>query len=127
LNWLEYCGINTPKMRMISIEQQLSEKLHAYSLPRVDKLNSRAKDLIDMLLLIELRSTNPNIFKKTLQKVFNARNTHSIPISLDEPPKEWATLYKALANECGIKQSMSQAFYELNQFFLNTISNATTV
>lgn len=70
LDWLEYYGIDTPKMRMISIEQQLAEKLHAYSLPRVDRLNSRAKDLIDMLLLIELKNTNSNTLKKTIQKVF---------------------------------------------------------
>ena len=40
-DWLEYCGIDTPKMRMISIEQQLAEKLHAYSIPREQRLNDR--------------------------------------------------------------------------------------
>lgn len=122
LDWLEYCGIDTPKMRMISIEQQLAEKLHAYSLPRVDKLNSRAKDLIDMLLLIELKNMNPDTFKKTIQKVFKARKTHSIPNFLDEPPQEWATLYQTLADECGIKQSILDAFRELNQFFLTHVA-----
>lgn len=47
-DWLEYCGITAPKMRMISVEQQLAEKIHAYSLPREHGFNSRAKDLVDV-------------------------------------------------------------------------------
>lgn len=116
-NWLEYCGIETPKMRMISIEQQLAEKLHAYSLPRKEKLNSRVKDLMDMLLLIEHRNINADAFRQTIQKVFKARKTHSLPTSLKEPPQEWITLYQALANECGINQTMEQAFSQINQFY----------
>jgi len=117
-DWLEYCGIETPRIRMISVEQQLAEKIHAYSLPREERLNSRVKDLIDMLLLIERRSINVDTFKTTVLKVFKARKTHSLPSSLAEPPKEWITVYKVLADECGIKRMMSQAFSEVNQFFL---------
>lgn len=117
-DWLEYCGIKTPRMRMISIEQQLAEKLHAYSLPREEKLNSRVKDLIDMLLLIEHRNINASTFKQTIQKVFKVRKTHSLPTSLNKPPKEWITLYETLAHECGIKQTMEQAFDQINQFYL---------
>ncbi len=32
-DWLNFCGIETPRIRMISIEQQLAEKLHAYTIP----------------------------------------------------------------------------------------------
>ncbi len=120
-DWLEYCGIKTPRMRMISIEQQLAEKLHAYSLPREEKLNSRVKDLIDMLLLTEHRSIDVGTFRKTIQKVFNTRKTHSLPVSLSEPPKTWTTLYRTLANECGINLTMPQAFGQINQFYLQHV------
>lgn len=120
-DWLEYCGIDAPKMRMISIEQQLAEKLHAYTLPREERLNSRVKDLIDMLLLTERRNINADTFKKTIQKVFTARDTHKLPEFLDEPPKEWRILYQTLAEECGIKQTMQHAYNELNQFFLKYV------
>ena len=120
-DWLEYCGIEAPRMRMISAEQQLAEKFHAYSLPRKERLNSRVKDLVDMLLLVEHRDFNAESFKVALQKVFRARNTHTIPASLDTPPDEWNPLYQALADECGIKQKMPQAFRELNQFFLQSV------
>ena len=106
---------------MISIEQQLAEKLHAYTLPREQRLNSRVKDLIDMLFLTERKGINADTFKKTIQKVFKVRDTHILPESLNEPPKEWGTLYQALAEECGIKQTMPQAYNELNQFFLKYV------
>jgi hypothetical protein len=122
-DWLEYCGIKTPRMRMISIEQQLAEKLHAYSLPREEKLNSRAKDLIDMLLLIEHRHINADAFKQTIQKVFKARKTHSLPASLNEPPKEWIILYQVHADECGIKLTMSQVFGQIKQFYLQHVTS----
>ncbi len=120
-DWLEYCGIDTPKIQMISIEQQLAEKLHAYSLPREQRLNSRVKDLVDMLLLTELRQINADSFKSTIQKVFKARGTHTLPGFLEPPPSEWEPLYKALANECGVKQTMPQAFGVLNKFFQNYV------
>jgi len=51
-DWLGFGGIAPPSFPAISREQQFAEKVHAYSLPRGDRANTRAKDLIDMLLLI---------------------------------------------------------------------------
>ena len=116
-DWLKYCGINTPKIRMISVEQQLAEKLHAYSLPREGRLNSRVKDLVDMLLLIEFRQINSSSLINIIQKVFKARKTHSLPKFLEPPPLEWTSLYNALAIECGIKLTMTQAFDEIDDFY----------
>ncbi|MFA6118483.1 MAG: nucleotidyl transferase AbiEii/AbiGii toxin family protein [Parachlamydiales bacterium] len=116
-DWLKYCDIATPKIKMISVEQQLAEKLHAYSLPRKERVNSRVKDLIDMILLIKLKQINLSNFKLVIQKVFKTRKTHKIPQVLESPPLEWTSLYNALAAECDIKLTMLQAFEELNNFY----------
>ncbi|NGX50329.1 MAG: hypothetical protein K1060chlam2_00173 [Chlamydiae bacterium] len=116
-DWLRYCGIETPKMRMISVEQQLAEKFHAYTLPREHRLNSRVKDLIDMLLLIQLRPINAASFGTILQKVFASRGTHALPEKVGPPPPEWLPLYETLATECGLSQKMSEAYRELYLFF----------
>ncbi len=50
-DWLEFCGIAAPIIPMISIEQQFAEKLHSYTLPR-ERINTRVKDLIDLILLL---------------------------------------------------------------------------
>jgi hypothetical protein len=52
-DWLRFGGITPPSVPVISREQQFAEKLHAYSLPRGERVNTRTKDLIRMLLLIE--------------------------------------------------------------------------
>ena len=54
-NWLEFCGIPAPIIPMISIEEQFAEKIHSYTLPR-DKINTRTKDLIDAVLLLNQKA-----------------------------------------------------------------------
>jgi predicted nucleotidyltransferase component of viral defense system len=56
-DWLGFCGIVPPIFKMISVEQQFAEKLHAYTLPRENRTNTRVKDLIDMVLLGKMRLT----------------------------------------------------------------------
>jgi hypothetical protein len=72
-----------------------------------------------MLLLIEFRQINSTSFINIIQKVFKARKTHSLPKFLEPPPLEWTSLYNALAIECGIKLTMTQAFDELIVDYLN--------
>ncbi len=36
-DWLGFCGITAPCLKMISVEQQFAEKMHAYSLPQKDR------------------------------------------------------------------------------------------
>ena len=49
--WFDFAGLPRPAFRMISREQQFAEKLHAYTRPRLDRDNSRVKDLVDLLLM----------------------------------------------------------------------------
>ena len=50
-DWLAFAGIPGAEFPTISQEQHFAEKLHSYTLLRLTP-NSRARDLIDMLLLI---------------------------------------------------------------------------
>jgi hypothetical protein len=38
--WLDFCNVSAPCVRMISVEQQIAEKFHAYTLPREHRRNS---------------------------------------------------------------------------------------
>jgi predicted nucleotidyltransferase component of viral defense system len=115
-DWLAFCGIPASEVPMITVEQQFAEKLHAYTLPRTDRVNMRAKDLIDMVLLLRIRQLNRGSLKKALTKVFNSRNTHSLPLDLPLPPSQWISLYTSQAEECGLDLSLEEAFKELSQF-----------
>jgi hypothetical protein len=121
-DWLKFCEIPTPTISMISIEQQFAEKLHAYTLPRLDRPNSRAKDLIDMALLLDLRPLNQKEIFQTIIKVFEKRSTHPIPQQLDNPPAEWLPQFQAMAIECGLSPDMKSCFHKISNFYDNLIN-----
>lgn len=117
INWLGFYGISSPTFTMISVEQQFAEKLHAYTLPRSERPNTRVKDLIDMVLLIQMRKINLNVLKEALRLVFQIRDTHSLPQEIDAPPQSWEVPYNALAKECGLKMNLNEAFKELEKLY----------
>ncbi len=117
INWLEFCGIAAPIISMISVEQQFAEKLHSYTLPS-RQVNTRTKDLIDLILLLKSKNQAPEAFQHVLQRVFRARNTHPLPTVLPEPPMSWQKPFAAMAGECGISQSLKDGFMKVSEFYI---------
>lgn len=116
-DWLGFCGISSPVFSMISIEQQFAEKLHAYTLPRLERPNTRVKDLVDMVLLAKMRSMDLEVLKEALRLVFKVRQTHPLPQKIDMPPKAWEVPYSELAKECALMLSLDQAFNEIAKVY----------
>ena len=52
-DWLGFADITPIAVPALSVEQHWAEKLHAYTRPREGRTNTRVKDLIDLVLLIE--------------------------------------------------------------------------
>jgi len=100
-DWLEFAGIPSVNIYAISKEQQLAEKLHAYTLPR--ERNSRTKDLVDIYLLTNDQSCDFQKVWQALEMTFKRRKTHAIPKTLSPPPSEWAVQFIALAKDCQIE------------------------
>lgn len=80
-----------------------------------------------MLLLKQYRPIDRRRFKDTLQKVYGARGTHALPENLVSPPSEWLPLFDSLAIECGLPQSMQEAYLELREFFQNHVLEISKV
>jgi predicted nucleotidyltransferase component of viral defense system len=114
--WLDFCGVPTPTYLVISIEQQFAEKVHAYTLSRGDSYNSRVKDLVDMLLLIQLNQMNQDKLLSALKKTFARRRTHELPETLPQPPQEWKTAFQTLAAQCGLK-NIEESFRIVTNFY----------
>jgi predicted nucleotidyltransferase component of viral defense system len=121
-DWLAFMGVDRPEFRMISVEQQFAEKLHAYSLPRGNRGNSRVRDLVDLWLLSENRPIDLAKLSKTILAVFTARGTHSIPMKLVAPPKDWESPFKKLSQECGLNVGVSEAFERAASIFYGTMN-----
>jgi hypothetical protein len=121
-DWLEFCGIPAPVIPMISIEQQFAEKLHAYTLFRGGRVNTRSKDLVDMVLLLNMKVPKPDEMLRTLEKVFKKRDTHPLPERLPLPPEEWEAQFTNMAAECGLSQGMQENFEKVSEFYNRIIT-----
>jgi len=108
-NWCEFAEIPFTTFSAISPEQQFAEKLHSYTLPR-QKPNSRVKDLVDIVLIINNCVLDSDRVRLAIEKTFGLRNTHPIPSELDEPPDFWTERFKALAAPCRMETDMIAAF-----------------
>lgn len=115
-DWLGFAGLHTKGVPALSAEQQFAEKIHAYTLPREGRFNSRVKDLIDMILLIKTKKLNNTKLKEAIQKTFDRRDSHKIPEKLQAPPSEWQIPFTNLAKECELDVTLDAAFKKLNKF-----------
>jgi hypothetical protein len=116
-DWLSFAGIVPSKVPAISREEQFAEKLHAYSLPRQGRPNSRVKDLVDLLLLVESGTLDPDRVGQCIEATFRRRDTHPVPSSLEPPPPTWAGPFADLASECGLSQDLAAAFSRVAEYF----------
>ena len=115
-DWLQFAGIPNESIYMIPREQQFAEKLHAYTLPRPGAVNSRVRDLVDMVLLIRSDSLDQTKMVEALQITFDRRKTHSRPNVLSSPPADWERPFAALTQECGLEIGLEDAFLALKSY-----------
>lgn len=108
-DWLGFAGIAIPLFMAISKEQQFAEKLHAYTLPREETINTRVKDLVDMILLIRMEAMNKDVLRQAIQATFKLRGTHPAPTAVPEPPEAWKRLFEVLRKECHLEILLDEA------------------
>jgi len=116
-DWLHFARVPPTTVPVISPEQQFAEKLHAYTFPRPKTPNSRVRDLVDMLLLVNSKSLSVKKTKEAIKVTFARRATHPIPLVLHPPPRNWMMPFSVLATECGIDTGIDQAFETIALFF----------
>lgn len=116
--WLDFAGIRSAAFLAISGEQQFAEKIHAYTLPRGEGVvNSRVKDLVDMVLLISSGTLDDERTRSAIRETFKRRATHEFNPSLAPPSATWNDRFAALAQECDIPTDIASGF-KLAQDFL---------
>jgi hypothetical protein len=113
--WLNFAGIPAAVFLATPREQQFAEKLHAYTLPRGERPNSRVRDLVDMVLLIH-GGLDVVRLVSAVAKTFRHRATHDIPQELLSPPSGWEGPFAELAEECGLPPDIATGFEEVAGF-----------
>jgi len=97
-------------------EEVFAEKIHGYTTPR-DNENTRVKDLLDLVLLIESGMDITNA-RSAVLGVFKIRGTHALPAVLSHPPNSWEQVFSALSAEAHLRVTLQQAFQTVAQFYL---------
>lgn len=115
-DWLAFAGIAAPQIPTISPEQHFAEKLHAYTLPRT-RPNTRVRDLVDMVLLINSCKLHTDRTTNALEQTFSRRKTHPVPAKLEPPAAAWKEPFAVLAQECSLPKEIDAAFVVVNTFF----------
>ncbi|MBA4149200.1 MAG: nucleotidyl transferase AbiEii/AbiGii toxin family protein [Verrucomicrobia bacterium] len=115
-DWLGFAEIGTATFPAVSPEEQFAEKLHAYTLPRTGRENTRVKDLVDLVLLIERTELDVVRLPKAIRETFRRRKTHEVPPALISPPTSWAGPFTVMASECGLEPDMEKHFGVVVEF-----------
>lgn len=116
-DWLGFAGIGSANFPAVSPEEQFAEKLHAYTLPRVGRENTRVKDLVDLVLLIERTRLDAARLPKAIRETFQRRKTHDVRSAPIPPPASWAGPFSEMAVECGLEPDMEKHFGVVAEFF----------
>ncbi len=118
-DWLGFAGLASPTVKILSKEQQFSEKLHTYTMINRGAPNSRVKDLVDMVLLIHQDELDQEKIKNSIAVTFARRKTHKIPEDIAPPADSWKPVFEKLAHDCGLNMDIDRAFKALRTLYVN--------
>ena len=114
-DWFGFAGIPAVNIPIISLEQQFAEKFHSYTRFR-DYENSRVKDLIDMILLINDKKMKKGRVLDITKATFNRRDGAAFPLVFHVPPGNWRKKFIDYAKECGIDEDIKSAVEKVRSY-----------
>lgn len=118
---LTFAGIDPVEVPALPLDNQVAEKVHAYTKSyHGGHPSSRVKDLIDLVVLSSHCRFQAGHIRGTLSAVFELRNTHSLPTKLPAPPREWIRPYRKLAIDIALDPDIS-AGYDQTAAFLDPV------
>ncbi len=119
---LGFAGIEPARVLAISKAQQFAEKLHAYTYAWDDRENTRVKDIVDLVLLIERGELDADDVAVAIRETFRRREAHPVPRELAAPPIAWASEFPALAEQAGLSTQVLNAAFEILAAYFNRLN-----
>ena len=102
-------GLEPIEVWLVPLERQVAEKLHAYTRTYKSRGTTRARDLVDLLLIREHELLDPVALREAIQRVFHGRATHGIPERLPRPARELAVGYRREAEQVKVASNLEDA------------------
>lgn len=99
---LDFAGIAPGEVTVTDLRQQFAEKLHALTRTYENGASTRAKDLLDLVLLIEDGVPADVRLVERVRSVFRIRGSHAVPgKDIGRPPARLTEGYAEVAREIG--------------------------
>ena len=115
---LAFAGLAPAEALAIPNAQQFAEKIHAYTYPWSDRMNTRSRDLVDALLLLQRSPPDAEDTKAAVQATFSTRGTHPIPDELPAPPDAWTDEFASMATEVELATTtLAAGFTMLSEYW----------
>jgi hypothetical protein len=102
-------GLGPIKAWLTPLERQVAEKLHASTRTYETGGITRARDLVDLLLIREHERLDPVALRDANQRVFDRRSTHGILKRLLPPSRELAVGYRREAKQVRVVSGLEEA------------------
>lgn len=102
-------GFDSIDVLLVPLERQVAEKLHAYTRTYKGGGTTRARDLVDLLLIRQHERVDAAVLRDAIQRVFHGRATHAVPERLPAPQGELAVGYRREAEHVGIASELDVA------------------
>ncbi|MCX6552316.1 MAG: nucleotidyl transferase AbiEii/AbiGii toxin family protein [Acidobacteria bacterium] len=113
-------GLDPFQILLIPIERQIAEKLHAYTRTYKGGGTTRARDLVDLLLIREHERVNARLLREAVRRVFLRRATHEVPERVPPPPAALAVAYRREARQVSVVAGLEEA-HQLLERWLNPV------
>jgi hypothetical protein len=117
---LDFADLEPVTMLCYPVTQHLAEKFHAYTMPRTGRENSRVKDLVDIVLIAEMRLSAHTLLA-ALKATFQERGTHELPVTVPRPPSSWVSSYRRMAMEVDLAADRIDVGLEIVNCLLDPI------
>jgi hypothetical protein len=102
---LDFAELPRPTFKATSSQQHFAEKMHALTRIWVGRENSRTRDLVDLMLLLDLGLPPFAGVRDAVERIFKARGTHAVPAEIPDPPAAWVAEYARLATDLTLHES----------------------
>jgi hypothetical protein len=96
-NSLAFAGLPTTEVEIVDVNRHTAEKFHAMTRDHGDHENSRVRDLLDLVILIEHGLITPGAVAVAVRAVWVERDAAAPPSQLPPFPSSWPQRYEELA------------------------------
>ena len=121
---LSELGLGPFEVLLIPLERQVAEKLHAYTRTYQGGGTTRARDLVDLLLIRQHERVDAGLLRDAVRRVFSRRATHAVPERLPPPPNGLAVAFRREARGVCPVASLAEAYQLLAQWLDPVLATA---